>query len=78
MYEILTVRFCSRLGRSRASRSGLRCAAWMEDVDRIGQVVWRAARELPEVCVVYRKVFGGADRVDWSRTWTGEHGEKVE
>ena len=29
----------SRLGRSRKSRSGLRYAAWMEDVDFQGQVV---------------------------------------
>ena len=38
VYGSLTVRVCSRLGCSRKSRSGLYCAAWMEDIDLFGQV----------------------------------------
>ena len=39
LYGLLIIRFRSRLGCSRASRSGLRCVAWMEDVDLFGQVL---------------------------------------
>ena len=34
---LLIVRFRSRLGCSRTSRRGLRRAAWVEDVDLVGQ-----------------------------------------
>ena len=76
-YELLTACCRSRLGYSRTSRSGLRCAARVEDVDLRSQVVRRVARELPEVCRVYRRVFGCTGGVDWSWTWAREHAEKV-
>ena len=37
VHELLIVCFHSRLGCSRTSRSGLRCAAWMEEVDLFSQ-----------------------------------------
>jgi adenylosuccinate synthase len=39
VYGLLIIRFRSRLGCSRSSRSGLRCVAWMEDIDLFGQVL---------------------------------------
>ena len=39
VYGLLIARFRSGLGCPRESRGGLRCAAWMEDVDLVGQVL---------------------------------------